>query len=75
MTWVDPVCAMSVEEPDAPRLMFNDVEYRFCSGMCRRAFAERPGRYLKNGDNPRFDSIQAGSMDGRPDNPGKVNND
>ena len=75
MTWVDPVCAMSVEELDAPRLTFNGVEYRFCSGMCYRAFSERPGRYLKNGDNPRFDRLQAGPLDGDPDNPGKANDD
>mgnify|MGYP001824832388 FL=1 len=60
MTWVDPVCAMSVRSPEAPRETFNGVEYRFCSEMCRRAFAERPGRYLKNGDSPRFDNIRNG---------------
>ena len=52
MTWVDPVCAMSVEAPDSPELTFNGVKYRFCSEMCLRSFCERPGRYLKDGDNP-----------------------
>ena len=51
MIWVDPVCAMSVEESDAPQLFVNGVEYRFCSYMCLRAFEERPGRYLKFGEN------------------------
>lgn len=51
MTWVDPVCAMSVEAPGAPQLFVNGVEYRFCSHMCLRAFKERPGRYLKSGEN------------------------
>ena len=60
MTWVDPVCGMSVEAPDAPRITFNTVEYRFCSAMCRDAFAERPGRYLKGGDDPRFDRLREG---------------
>ena len=65
VTSVDPVCAMSVDTPDAPRLTFNGVEYRFCSEMCRRAFAERPGRYLKNGDSPRFDEIVRGGTRGQ----------
>ena len=57
MTWVDPVCAMSVEAPSAPRLIFNGVEYRFCSDMCLSAFSERPGRYLKDGDNPYLEHV------------------
>jgi len=55
MTWVDPVCAMSVEASDAPLLFVNGVEYRFCSRMCLRAFKERPGRYLKFGENLRHE--------------------
>ena len=54
-TWVDPVCAMAVDDPDAPRHVVNGVEYRFCSSMCRYAFAERPGRYLKFGEHLRHE--------------------
>lgn len=50
MTWVDPVCGMVVRGPNAPRTVFNGVEYRFCMQMCRDAFTERPGRYLKLGE-------------------------
>jgi len=57
MAWVDPVCGMSVERDDAPRGKLNNVEYRFCSKMCRDAFAERPGRYLKGGDDPSFAQV------------------
>jgi len=49
MIWIDPVCGMKVGDPDAPRKVYNGVEYRFCMEMCRQAFAERPGRYLKLG--------------------------
>ena len=69
MVWVDPVCAMSVEARDAPRLTFNGVEYRFCSEMCCRAFGERPGRYLKNGDNPRFENLDNGLSAVEPRDP------
>ncbi len=65
-TWVDPVCGMSVESREAPRTTFNSVEYRFCSGMCLRAFQERPGRYLKGGDDPRFDRLRGGSSQEPP---------
>lgn len=58
MIWVDPVCAMSVEATDAPQLFVNGVEYRFCSYMCFRAFKERPGRYLKFGENLRHEISQ-----------------
>jgi len=54
-TLVDPVCAMAVDDPDAPRHVVNGVEYRFCSSMCRYAFAERPGRYLKFGEHLRHE--------------------
>ncbi len=59
MTWVDPVCAMSVEAPNPPTLTFNGVEYRFFSEMCLRSFSERPGRYLKDGDNPYIKNLTA----------------
>ncbi len=64
MTWVDPVCGMSVESPDAPRTTFNSVEYRFCSEMCLRAFDDRPGRYLKGGNHPGFDRVRHGDENG-----------
>jgi len=64
--WVDPVCGMSVESPEAPRMTFNTVEYHFCSRMCLSAFGERPGRYLKGGDDPHFDRVRQG----RPLKPG-----
>ena len=48
--WVDPVCAMRVTGENPPAVRVGRVEYRFCSEMCRDAFAERPGRYLKSGD-------------------------
>lgn len=63
-TWVDPVCGMSVESSGAHRTAFNTVEYRFCSKMCLRAFQERPGRYLKGGDDQRFERIREGNPDG-----------
>jgi Cu+-exporting ATPase len=50
MIWIDPVCGMRVGDPRAPRQVFNGVEYRFCMEMCRHAFLERPGRYLKLGE-------------------------
>ena len=58
MKLVDPVCGMSVDSPDAPRTTFNTVEYRFCSEMCLRAFTERPARFLKGGNDPRFDRFR-----------------
>ncbi len=64
MVWVDPFCGMSVPAPDAPRTTFNTVEYRFCSEMCRKAFTERPGRYLKGGDDPRFERFHSGRESG-----------
>ena len=60
MVWVDPVCGMPVPAPDAPRTTFNHVEYRFCSKMCLDAFSERPGRYLKGGDDPQLDRFRSG---------------
>jgi len=50
MIWIDPVCGMRVGDPRAPHQVFNGVEYRFCMEMCRNAFLERPGRYLKLGE-------------------------
>ena len=47
MTRVDPVCGMRVVQPNGPRTEFNHVQYHFCCEMCRGAFLERPGRYLK----------------------------
>ncbi|MFV2072054.1 MAG: YHS domain-containing protein [Thermoanaerobaculales bacterium] len=47
MTRVDPVCGMTVVKPGSPRTEFNHVQYHFCCEMCRGAFLERPGRYLK----------------------------
>ncbi len=58
---IDPVCGMAVERSDAPRRTFATVEYRFCSQMCRRAFDERPGRYLKGGNHRRFETIRRGA--------------
>ncbi|NOZ79493.1 MAG: YHS domain-containing protein [Acidobacteria bacterium] len=62
-TWVDPVCGMPVDSPDALRTVVNTVEYRFCSVMCLNAFKERPGRYLKGGNGPRFDRTRKGGKD------------
>ncbi len=59
MAWVDPVCGMSVDSPEAPWTTFNTVEYHFCSKMCLSAFRERPGRYLKGGDDPSFGRLRA----------------
>ncbi len=47
MVRVDPVCGMTVVEPGALQTKFNHVRYLFCCEMCRGAFLERPGRYLK----------------------------
>lgn len=47
---VDPVCGMAVMEAEVAPVTVNGVEYRFCSEMCRRSFAERPGRYLRLAD-------------------------
>ena len=47
MVRVDPVCGMRVDEPRGPQTQFNHVRYHFCCEMCRGAFLERPGRYLK----------------------------
>ncbi len=47
---IDPVCAMAVEPEAGFSVRYRGVEYRFCSTMCREAFTERPGRYLKGGE-------------------------
>jgi YHS domain-containing protein len=47
MVRVDPVCGMTVVEPGALQTKFNHVRYHFCCEICRGAFLDRPGRYLK----------------------------
>jgi YHS domain-containing protein len=60
MVWIDPVCGMKVDDPEAAREIYNGVEYRFCVEMCRKAFAERPGRYLKLGAREDWDAVLGG---------------
>jgi adenylate cyclase len=43
---IDPVCRMAVDPTHgAGQLVFNDVEYHFCSLECANAFSGQPGRY------------------------------
>lgn len=46
MAAIDPVCAMSVEERDAPeRLDYEGTTYYFCSTDCREEFEANPEDY------------------------------
>jgi putative ABC transport system ATP-binding protein len=42
----DPVCGMSVEQGQAVSLDHKGKTYYFCSGGCRREFAEEPKRFV-----------------------------
>lgn len=41
----DPVCGRRLEPGTGFITKHRGVEYRFCSGECRHAFAEQPERY------------------------------
>ena len=56
MTWIDPVCGVPVDVPQAPRTTANTVEDSLCSTIFLHTFQERMGRSL-NGD-PRLDQIR-----------------
>jgi YHS domain-containing protein/multidrug efflux pump subunit AcrA (membrane-fusion protein) len=39
---IDPICGMTVEEPDAISLKYNDAIFYFCSKECRAHFESKP---------------------------------
>ncbi len=46
VTFVDPVCGMTVRAASPHRLDHAGTTYRFCCGGCREKFAADPARYL-----------------------------
>jgi len=44
--FVDPVCGMLVGK-DAYKLIYENIEYRFCSEICLERFKENPVKFLK----------------------------
>ena len=48
---LDPVCRMVVDpDHEAGRLTYEGIEFHFCSLACVQAFAERPERYVGDGE-------------------------
>lgn len=47
----DPVCGQVVyASPQAPRCMYEGVQYYFCSTQCRKAFLAKPWKYAHGYD-------------------------
>jgi YHS domain-containing protein len=44
----DPVCFAHVDEDDAPfRTKYDDREYYFCTGYCKKQFLKEPKKYSR----------------------------
>ncbi|MCL7488688.1 MAG: cadmium-translocating P-type ATPase [Desulfobulbaceae bacterium] len=50
VTYTDPVCRMSTDDPDAfTRFTYNEKEHFFCSENCLAKFKKNPENYLSGG--------------------------
>src|SRR5688572_29433219 len=49
---MDPVCGMTVRDDSPHRVLYDGVEYRFCSEKCETKFRDSPARYTGDSEPP-----------------------
>ena len=54
--WIDPVCGMKLSlKTAAEDLEHEGRTYYFCATVCKDAFEQDPGKYIKDHHQPRRD--------------------